>query len=119
MCCPGSISAPHHGHTANWCGDPTPNTGRRPLRSASTTSADCSVRLGVVLRPTHSPSRKGVSPHFAVSPNRICSQAQISVAARWNCCSVSSRRVYRISTATPFSPSRPPAFFCNRRTAMV
>ena len=37
--------------------------------------------------------------------------------ARWNCWMVSSRRVYRISTAMPSSPERPSTVPCSRRMA--
>jgi len=44
---------------------------------------------------------------------------QISVVARWHCWRVSSRRVYRMSTATPCSPERPATAPCSRRVAIV
>ena len=55
--------------------------------------------------------RNGVLPQrlspLLMAVRRMSSQAQIRAAARWNCWSVSSRSVYRISTVTPFSPERP------------
>ena len=40
-------------------------------------------------------------------------------AARWNCWSVRSRSVYRISTVMPFSPERPSTVPCSRRRPSV
>lgn len=51
------------------------------LRCRSELAAADSV-FGVVLLPTHSPNRKGVSPHLAASSRRIVSQAHINAAAR-------------------------------------
>ena len=54
---------------------------------------------------------------------RSVSHAHTSAAARWNCWAVSSRSVYRISTATPRVPSRSaspePITPCRRRIANV
>lgn len=66
--------------------------GREPCCCAMA-SAACSVVFGVAFIPTQRPILKGGAPHVATSARRIVSHAQISAVARWNCCSVSSRRV--------------------------
>src|SRR4051794_20835785 len=126
MCLPGSIFVPHHGQFVSWCGDPTPPTAPDlglPPCADLTASSESLFQLGVVLPPTQRPIRNGVLPQRA-SPllralRRMSSQAQISAAPRWNCWSVRSRSVYRIRTATPFSPERPSTTPCSRRKASV
>ena len=83
-----SICAPHHGQFVSWAGLPEPLDWPRWIASSA-----WSVVLGVAARPTHRPRRKGSRPHVASSPSRINSHAQISAAARWNCCRVRRRRV--------------------------
>ena len=60
-------------------------------------------------------------PQVASSRRRAISAAQTSAVARWNCCAVSSRSVYRISTVTPARPSSGPSGVsttaCRRRIA--
>ena len=126
MCLPGSIFVPHHGQFVSWWGDPTPPTAPDlglPPCAALTASSASLVQLGVVLPPTHRPMRNGVLPQrlspLLMAVRRMSSQAQIRAAARWNCWSVSSRSVYRISTVTPFSPERPSTVPCSRRRPSV
>ena len=63
--------------------------------------------------------RNGASPQRPGSSRRISSQAQMSAEARWNCCEVSRRSVYRMITATPSRPSRPATTPCSLRIASV
>ena len=86
---------------ARWC------ACRRPAsRASAICSAASSNQFGDTPPPTHRPIRNGSVPQVASSPRRSTSAAHTSAAARWNCCAVSSRSVYRMSTATPASPPR-------------
>ena len=97
---------PHHGHTGN-CSTP-PSTRSEPRDSVICRSAS-SKEFGDTDDPTQSPIRNGVVPHrespASTRSRRSISHAHTSAEARWNCCAVSSRSVYRISTATPRVPS--------------
>lgn len=95
---------PHQGQLVSWCGEPVALFWYCPLACLQNSSL-WSVWLGVVLCPTHKPIRKGSCPHFLSSCLRMDSQAQIKAVARWNCCNVSNRKVYRINTVTPYSPN--------------
>ena len=92
-----SISAPHHGH----CVVRNLDTGI-PLDNAflSTVSAWFS-EFGVTAPPSQAPIDTGAKPNSSLWARRISSSAQISEDARWNCCDVSRRSVYLISTLTP------------------
>ena len=78
----------------------SPRLGR-PALASSIASLALSRVFGVAPDPTHSPTRNGSSPHLPASWRRTNSQAHMRAAARWNCCSVSRRRVYRMMTAVP------------------
>ena len=125
MCLPGSIFVPHQGQLVSWCGEPT--AADAPCWLAAVRLLDRLV--GIVGRVGRGPpadpqadAERRLAP-AVVALLRPCggstSQAQIRAVARWNCWSVSSRSVYRISTATPFSPERPATVPCSRRRPSV
>ena len=98
---------PHHGHTGSCKTPPTkrsyaPRLGdlaARPPRTCSATpTTRPTARSGTASCPT------GCNPPRP-APAAAISHAHSRAAARWNCCAVSSRSVYRISTATPCVPS--------------
>ena len=93
---PGAISEPHHGQLVSCAGEVIPAV-YLSARMASTNAWLSSVLPGATLLPTQSPMVKGTSPRdlspLVSAVRRMCSIAQISAVARWNCCKVSRRRV--------------------------
>ena len=96
----GSSFVAHHGHCVSGSGDGALSLSRCCFHVVIFADTSASV-LAVAVRPTQSPTEKRTSPSVAGSSRRIVSSAQIIVAARCSWSSVSSRRVYRSSTATP------------------
>ena len=98
----GTSLVPHQGQPSTW----KLMLVYSRLRIFSTSSTASTYRLGLLPPPSQTPIEIGTVPSRSGCRRRSHSSAQISVAARWNCWLVSSRRVYRVMTVVP-APSSP------------